>query len=101
MTPAALPISVSGRLLFALPNLGPEAGAVELLARGSVVDQLQRARYLIGDELPGAGGTVEEPLGRDDQPVLAGVEAVEAVACLPRGSVPQPQRAVQRCGPQA
>ena len=73
---------------------------MEAAAGGVVIEQLQGARDAIGDEPPGAGGTVEEPLGRDDQPVLAGVEAVEPAAFLARGRVPEPGRAVRGCGPQ-
>src|SRR5688500_17242594 len=71
---------------------------MEAAAGVVVIDQLQGVRVAIGDELPGAGRTVEATLGRDDQPVSASVQAVESAAFLARGNVPEPGRAVPgRC----
>jgi hypothetical protein len=60
------------------------------------VEQFERARNAIGHELPGAFGAVETAIGRYDQPVLAGVEAVEAAALLAGGGVPEAGGAVSR-----
>src|SRR5262249_34430843 len=67
---------------FCLPTLHQQSRLVEAPARDVVHEQLQRAGDTIGDKGPGAGGTVKEPLWRDAQPVLAGVEAVEPAALL-------------------
>src|ERR1700681_1923321 len=68
--------------LLPIPNFRQEAGPVESLARRVVIEEVRSARNAIADEPRSTLGAIEESLGRDDQPVLAGVEAIEPAAFL-------------------
>src|SRR5207245_1029052 len=77
-------------LLLPIPNVRQEPGPVESLARRVVIEQVRRARNAIADGPRSAFGPIEVSLGRDDQPILAGVEAVESTAFLAGVGVPEP-----------
>src|SRR5262249_24355537 len=72
---------------------------MESATRGVVVNQLQHVGFAISDITPGPFRSIEMAVGSHHEPILAGIETVEAAALLAGAEVPEAGRSVRACGP--